>query len=142
MRQKDVRIRNSCRFPRHGPKTQEFLFVLLIMQAQKIGISKYTLINFHKHRTLVLVKINHRPKKNSPSAISNQRPNNHRKNKSIAEAMQGSLHSGDAGAGAGDALPCGAAGVAATGGPAGQLRRAVPGGVEIPQGGGCKKPEH
>jgi len=43
------------------------------------------------------------------------------------------LHFGDAGSGAGDALPRRAAGVAAAGRPAGQLRRAVPGSVEIPQ---------
>ena len=55
--------------------------------------------------------------------------------------MQGSLHSGDARAGAGDALPGVSAGVAAVGRPASQLRRAVPGGVQIPQSGGCKEPK-
>ena len=49
------------------------------------------------------------------------------------------LHFGDPGAGAGDALPRRAAGVAAAGRPAGQLRRAVPGSVEIPQRRSCKE---
>ena len=49
------------------------------------------------------------------------------------------LHFGDAGAGAGDALPRRAAGVAAAGRPAGQLRRAVPGSVEISQCRSCKE---
>ena len=49
------------------------------------------------------------------------------------------LHFGDAGAGAGDALPRRAAGVAAAGRPAGQLRRAVPGSVKIPQRRSCKE---
>jgi hypothetical protein len=49
------------------------------------------------------------------------------------------LHFRDSGAGAGDALPRRAAGVAAAGRPAGQLRRAVPGSVEIPQRRSCKE---
>ena len=49
------------------------------------------------------------------------------------------LHFGDAGAGAGDALPRRAAGVAAAGRPAGQLRRTIPGSVEISQRRSCKE---
>ena len=56
----------------------------------------------------------------------------------IGERVRVSLQGGDGGAGAGDARPRGAAGVAAGGGPAGELRRAVPGAVEVPQGRDCK----
>ena len=59
----------------------------------------------------------------------------------IGERVRVSLQGGDGGAGAGDARPRGAAGVAAGGGPAGELRRAVPGAVEDPQGRDCREPE-
>lgn len=62
---------------------------------------------------------------------------------SLDVGVHGILHFGDAGAGAGDALPRRAAGVAAAGRPPSQLGRAVPGGVEIPQRRGCnKEPNH
>ena len=63
---------------------------------------------------------------------------------SLDVGVHGILHFGDTGAGAGDALPRRAAGVAAAGGPPGELRRAVPGAVEIPQGRNCmqEQPEH
>lgn len=57
--------------------------------------------------------------------------------------VHGILHFGDAGARAGDALPRRAAGIAAAGRPPSQLRRAVPGGVEIRQRRGCNtEPNH